>query len=132
MANVINILVRLIGLGAVIAAYALLVVPHMGEKGDPNIGAGLIGFALIIVIAFAWALRDARHHPDLATLAWWAVVAVAFAVGWHVLMWAALRDAGTAPRDVLVTEASLMVYIAGFVLVPAGIGTAIGRASRSR
>jgi hypothetical protein len=63
MSSIISILVRLVCLGALVAAYMTFVVPLLGREGDANIGAGLIGFALVVVAAFVWASSTPAASP---------------------------------------------------------------------
>jgi hypothetical protein len=128
---IINIFVRLVGLGALVTVYMTIVVPLLGQEGDANIGAGLIGFALVVVAAFVWAFLDARREPGRATFGWWAVVAGLFGVGWLVLTAFAEADESMSVRELIAVDAFLAVFLTGLVLVPAGIGTGIGRSTRS-
>lgn len=131
MSSIISILVRLVCLGALVAAYMTFVVPLLGREGDANIGAGLIGFVLVVVAAFVWALLDARREPGRPTFAWWAVVAGLLGAGWVVLMAFLEADESMSARELIAVDASSAVFVAGLVLVPAGIGTGIGRSTRA-
>jgi hypothetical protein len=131
MSSILSILVRLVCLAALVAAYLTFVVPLLGREGDANIGAGLIGFVLVVVAAFVWAFLDARREPRRPTLAWWAVVAGLLGAGWVVLMAYQEADESTSVGELIAADAGLAVFVAGLVLVPAGIGTGIGRSTRS-
>ena len=129
MSAFVSILVRLVGLGVLLGLYMTLVVPRMGEPSDANIGAGLIAFGLVVGAAFVWALLDARRRPDRPTFAWWAAVAVLLGVGWVVLIAVREADESMGVGELLAADAFLVVFLTGLVLVPAGIGTAIGRST---
>lgn len=124
-------LVRLVALGAGLAAYyAALPVLFPGST-DANIGAGLLAFGGIVVVSLGWAFVDARRRGASSTIATWAVVAVAFGVLWLVGLATLEADDSMTLVDRLRLDAFLVVFTAGLVLVPAALGAALGDRSRS-
>jgi hypothetical protein len=124
-------LVRLVALGAGMAAYyAALPVLFPGST-DANIGAGLLAFGGIVVASFGWAFADGRRRGASPTVATWAVVAVSFGVLWLLGLASLEADDSMTLVDRLRLDAFLAVFTAGLVLVPAALGAALGDRSRS-
>lgn len=101
-----------------------------GEVVGANIGAGLAGFAALVLGAgFAGAV-DGRYRPPLRrVVATWAAVAVLASLGLAVF-----PQLGPGPSvDVSVYLTDLLTlgwYTALLVLVPAVMGAALGDATR--
>jgi len=127
MSLLLRVLVRLVVLALVVTAYMELVVPLMGDPGDPNIGAGLIAFGIVIVVSFVWSVVDGRRRGLPSTVACWAIVAVALSLGWVVLLAVAERDGSMSTRDALSASLGLVPFTIGLVLVPSLVGAAIGQ-----
>ncbi len=123
-------IVRLVALGAGLAAYAALPALFPGST-DANIGAGLLAFGGIVVVSLGWAFADARRRGASSTVATWAIVAVAFGVLWLVGLATLEADDSMTLVDRLRLDASLVVFAAGLVLLPAALGAALGGRSRS-
>jgi hypothetical protein len=126
----ITVLVRTAVLALGIAAYYLLLPFLFPSEGDANIGAGLLGFALVVVASAVWGLVDGIRRP--VTEAWvaWPVVAVLVALLWTVGLTAA--EAGSWPGfwDLLGLNLELVPFTTMLVLAPAGIALATGQAIR--
>ena len=130
MSLLLRVLVRLAVLAFVVGAYRELVVPLMSEPGDPDIGAGLIAFGIIIIISFVWSVVDGRRSGLTSTAARWAIVAVVFSLGWVVLLAVAERDGSMSTRDALSASLGLVPFTIVLVLVPSLVGAAIGQSLR--
>ncbi|TQL69061.1 hypothetical protein FB381_2962 [Nocardioides albertanoniae] len=91
---------------------------------DANIGAGLIYFGLLIVVAGLWGLWDGSHATTLPRVfVRWAVVAVVVGLAFPIRIWSTEgRD-----FDVLWSDLSMLTpFVAGLVLAPAAVGIALG------
>ena len=77
-------IVRLVVMGAGLAAYYAALPALFPGSNDANIGAGLLAFGGIVVVSLGWAFADARRRGTSSTVATWAIVAVAFGVLWLV------------------------------------------------
>jgi hypothetical protein len=94
------------------------------SAGDPNIGAGLLSFVLIVVGSAAWGFLDGRRLPFGRVVRIWAVAGAALGlvqlglVAWNDGEW----DGSVIATDLLV----LLPFTVGLVLVPAVIGAAVG------
>ncbi len=130
MRHVLPALVRLATLGLALVAYAMVVVPMMTEPGDPNIGAGLIAFAGLVLASFAWSFVDGLRHGARPALGWWFSVAAALAAGWWVVLAAAERDASMSFGELLVADAGLLPFVFLLIAVPCAIGAGTGQALR--
>ena len=62
------ILIRTAAITAVLVV-AYLIIDLTATKGDPNIGAGLMIFAALVVISVIWAFFDGRRQ-DLPSAGW--------------------------------------------------------------
>lgn len=126
------IVVRTLGISVAAALGSIALIIAGGEsRGDANIGAGLIVFAVLVVGSFAWALVDGlRERTEFGGLALrWAVVAVAAPV---LITLAISLVSRTSPDWVGRPEMfSLWFFLAGTSFVPAVVGAAIGYGSRS-
>lgn len=130
MSHLLPALVRLVTLAAAVLLYMQLVAASWGEKGDANIGAGLLAFAGLVAASFSWALFDARRHGLGPTVVRWMLVALGIGAGWVVVMAVAEADGSMSVLDLILFDAGLSVFIAGLVGVPAVAGAAIGAAIR--
>lgn len=123
---------RSLGVTAAAVAGHLVLVLAAGGSGqdDANIGAGLIVFAVLVVLSFAWALVDGRREetPMGRLLARWGVVAVVVPVLITAVLWVVNRTAPdwSGQPEMFV----LWMFLAAMSFVPAVIGVALGTASR--
>jgi hypothetical protein len=98
------------------------------SANDPNIGAGLLAFLLIVVASGVWGFFDGRRLPLGRVVRVWAVAGVALGlvmlglIAWNDGEW----DGGVIAADVVV----LFPFMVGLVLVPATIGAAVGSSGR--
>lgn len=130
MSLLLAVLLRVAVLGAMVTAYMQLIVPLLGEPGDPNIGAGLIAFAMVIVVSFGWSLVDGRGDGFSPTTVRWAIVAVIFSLGWVVLLVVAESDDALTTSEAVGAFVGLVPFTVGLVLAPGLVGAAIGRSLR--
>lgn len=86
------------------------------------IALALVAYYPAIPALFA----DARARGAAPTLVAWAAVAIAFGVLWLLAMTLLDPDDGIGLVERLRLDASTAVFTAGLVLVPAGVGAAIG------
>jgi len=70
---------------AVLAFLVGWVTNLLSDDGTANIGAGLFALLTVLVVAFVWALRDARRDALARVLVRWAVVGVLVGLGFAVL-----------------------------------------------
>jgi hypothetical protein len=112
------------GAGVTVAAVNLF------PSEDADIGAGLIYFALLLAVSATWGLWDGFHAETLPPVfVRWVVVAVVVGLVFPLRIWTEEgRDFEVLWSDL----AFLTPFIAGLVLVPAGVGIAIGQALNSR
>jgi hypothetical protein len=122
-----KVTIRWVVLGLGFLAYWLLVrVLLSDEKGDANIGVGLLAFALLIVAAGIWGLRDGFLLAlGEAALAW---CGAAFAVGLTAASPLIFEDSGLGLGVLLADFAGLVVIVSAMVALPAITGAAIGSA----
>lgn len=125
--QVIATLVRLVVMGAALAAY-YSAIPFLfpDDGGDANIGAGLIAFGVVVVVSFGWAFVDGRRRGASPTVATWAVVAVAFGLLWLLGLALVEADDSLGLVERLRLDAAMVVFTAGLVFLPAGLGAALG------
>ena len=126
MSTVVAVLVRLTVIGLALGAYYLAIPALFPDSTDANIGAGLIAFAGLVLVSLGWAFANARARGAAPTLVTWAAVAIAFGVLWLLAMTVLDPDDGIGLVERLRLDASTAVFTAGLVLVPAGVGAAIG------
>lgn len=124
-------IVRLVVMGAGLAAYYAALPALFPRSNDANIGAGLLAFAGIVVVSLGWAFADARRRGASSTVATWAIVAVAFGVLWLVGLATLEADDSMTLSERLRLDAFLVVFTAGLVLLPAALGAALGDRSRN-
>lgn len=112
------------------ASYAAIAAT--AEKGDANIGAGLMLFALVLLVSAAWGLVDGLRHPLPGTIVSWAVVALVLAVGWILSI--SVMDAGDDPtmtwQELFTFNLELLPFLVALVVGPAAACAAIGHAIR--
>lgn len=126
MSTVVAVLVRLTVIALALGAYYLAIPALFADSPDANIGAGLIAFAGLVLVSLGWAFADARGRGVAPTVATWAAVAIAFGVLWLLALTVLDPDDGISLVERLRLDASTAVLTAGLVLVPAGVGAAIG------
>jgi len=127
MSHLPAILVRLAALAVVVIAYTSLVVPMMSEQGDANIGAGLLAFAIVIVISLIWSVVDGRRAGLAPTAVRWAIVAVVLSIGWVLLLVVVEGDDSMTTREAVGAAFGLVPFTIVLVLVPSLVGAAIGQ-----
>lgn len=124
--HAIAVIVRLVVLGAALGAYYASIPYLFPDSTDANIGAGLIAFGAVLLVAFGWAVVDGRRWGAARATATWAVVAAAFGVLWLLGLAVLEADDSMSLTERLRLDASLAVFTAGLVFVPAGLGAALG------
>ncbi len=130
IATLVRVVVRLALMGAALAGYyAALPFLFPDDGGGANIGAGLIAFGVVAAVSFGWAYLDGRRRGAVATMATWAIVAVAFGLLWLLGLAVVEADDSMSIAERLRLDAFLAVFTAGLVLVPAGLGAALGGSS---
>lgn len=123
--------VRIVMMSVAIAIYTAAVSASRWIGGtDANIGAGLLGFAGLIVISFGWALVDGRGCSVKDTIMSWSMVAATLAVVWGIVRAIADADSSLSVAESLVADLSLTFFFFGLVLVPASVGAVVGGVSR--
>lgn len=129
------LLVRATTLLVGIGAYYLL-VPHVfpDEPGDAGaaIGAGLLAFALLVVVSGVWAFVDGsrRRFADVAVI--WVATGVVVALGWAVGLAITEADASMSAWELFVHDLGLLPFTIGLVVAPAVVGGALGQATAGR
>ena len=126
MSTAVAVLVRLTVIALALGAYYLAIPALFPDSRDANIGAGLIAFAGLVLVSLGWAFADGRRRGAAPTVVIWAAVATAFGVLWLLAMTVLDPDDGIGLVQRLRLDASTAVFAAGLVLVPAGVGAAIG------
>lgn len=118
--------VRLAVMGAALAAYYAATPFLFPDDSGANIGAGLIGFGVVVLVSFGWAYVDGRRRGAESTVVTWAIVAVAFGLLWLLGLAVVEADDSMSLAERLRFDAFLAVWTAGLVFLPAGVGSAIG------
>lgn len=133
MHTVIAALVRIAVLGAALAGYyaALPLLFPDNDGGGANIGAGLIAFAAVTIISFAWALLDGRARGTSGAILLWANVAAVVAIGWLVVLALVQADSSLSVADRIRTDVFSLIFTAGLIIAPAAVGAAVGGVLRS-
>ena len=135
--DVMNILVaamvRSVVIGALLAAYIVAIpVIFPDEGGGANIGAGLLAFAGLALIAAGWALLDGLSREFTRVVGSWCVVAALVAVGGLATRAIIEADGSLSILELISLDASLLPIGFSNLFLPALVGAAIGRAlSRS-
>lgn len=119
-----RVLVRVAGLTAVWVGYIVLSPYLWPETADANIGMGLVGFALVMLVATGWALVDGERLYAGAAIVTWLFSALGFAAVEAVRFSVLERAHGVAldPAD----RVSALLFFAVLVSVPAVASAAIG------
>ena len=125
--QVIAIVIRLLAMGAALAAY-YAAIPFLfpDDGGGADIGAGLIAFGAVVVISFGWAYVDGRRRGASPTVATWAFVAAAFGLLWLLGLALVEADDSLGLGERLLLDSPMVVFTAGLVFLPAGLGAALG------
>lgn len=133
IAIVVRVVVRLAVMGAALAGY-YAALPHLfpDDGGGANIGAGLIGFGLVMLMSFGWAYVDGRRGGASRTVVTWAVVAGLFGLLWLLGLAVVEADDSMTLVERLRFDSFLAVWAAGLVFVPAGLGGSLGGATADR
>ena len=126
MRPVLAAVVRLVLLGAAMAAYYAATPYLFPGAEDANIGAGLIAFGVVALVSFGWAFADGRHRGAAPALVVWTVVAVAFGLLWLLGLAVLGADESLTLAERLRLDAFLAVFTAGLVLLPAAAGAGLG------
>ncbi|MGI8645470.1 MAG: hypothetical protein ACR2JD_04010 [Nocardioides sp.] len=121
MSVVSAVLVRAIVLGAGIGAYTWLAPRLMPD--DDGLGAGLLAFALIIVLTAIWGLVDGRRRDFNRVAMIWLVT-----VGWSLGLAVNGADSSMTTLELLRADLVLLPFTFGLVAAPALVGGAIGQA----
>lgn len=129
----IAIVVRLVVMGAALGAY-YAAIPSLfpDDGGGANIGAGLIAFGAVVLVSLGWGYVDGRRRGASSTVVTWAVVAAAFGVLWLLGLALVEADDSLSLAERLLLDSPTVVFTAGLVFVPAGLGAALGGASQQR
>lgn len=127
IAILVQLVVRLVVMGAALAAYyAALPFVFPDDGGGADIGAGLIAFGAVVVISFGWAYVDGRRQGASPTVVTWAAVAAAFGLLWLLGLALVETDDSLGLVERLRLDVTMVVFTAGLVFVPAGLGAALG------
>jgi hypothetical protein len=126
IAILVQLAVRLAVMGAALAAYYAAVPFLFPDDGDANIGAGLIAFGVVVVISFGWAYVDGRRRGASPTVVTWAFVAAAFGLMWLLGLALVEADDSLGLGERLLLDFPMVVFTAGLVFLPAGVGAALG------
>lgn len=115
---------------AVVVRVIALAVLHVGylallSRSDSTdaLGAGLLFFLIVFVVALAWAGADALRHGFAAALVRWAVTSVLAGLALTLVFVATTADA-----DLGAELTGSTIFFAFLVFVPALIGAAAGGA----
>lgn len=127
-------LVRAAGLAAVWIGY-LVAAPYLWpETADANIGAGLVGFGLVMLVATGWALVDGGRLYVGAAMVTWLVSAIGFAaiesVRFSVLEGA--RGESLPVADMIGTVIFFGVLVSIVALPATAIGASLGTHPQAR
>lgn len=124
-----GILIRVAGFAAIIGASAVAIVVIPGDAGVA-IGVGILAFVAVAALAFLWSALDGHRLGFPAASVRWTVVAAVVAVGSYALwVWNESRlgtegDVG----EIALTNAGMLGFNLGLVLLPSLVGAAIGGA----
>jgi len=122
-----KVAIRWVVLGLGFTAYWLAVRYLLSDdKGDANIGIGLLAFALLFVAAGIGGLRDGLLHPLGEAVVVWCCTAVA--VGLTAALLFTLAETGLDLDDLLADIAGIVVTVSILVAFPAVTAAAIGSA----
>ena len=112
------VVVRVAALTAFFALYLALL-----DRSDSTdaLGAGLMFFMIVAVVAMSWALVDAFRRGGLSTAAVWAVTAVLSGLALGAVRM--VTDESVTFHEVVTSD---LPFFAVLVLVPAALGGALG------
>lgn len=113
-----GVLVRSAVLALVIAAYGAAV--NRSESTDA-LGAGLLAFLLVVVVAFGWAFVDGLRHGFVPALVTWVLTAALGGVAICVALALTVADEGVGSAI-----ADSAVFFAVLLVVPALVGLGLG------
>lgn len=125
-------MVRIVVLGVVLALYSYVVASAVGSGGgaDADIGAGLVGFAGLVLLSFGWAFVDGRAGRTRHVVVAWNVVAATLAIGWRIVVSVVEADVSLGVAEVFVADLSVVLFLVGLVAVPASLGALAGAGLR--
>jgi hypothetical protein len=127
MGILLRVLIRTAILAAGWAAYTLLVGWLWDDDGGANIGAGLLAFGLVLVVAVLGGFVDGRRYPLGTTVGVWVVSGAL--LGLFASFMTGLSG-GSLDSDVFQSDAMGMVpFFAFLVAIPSMIGGIFGSAS---
>ena len=121
-------LLRTVVFGAALAAY-YAVAPSVFPEDD-GLGTGLLAFAAIMAASLLGSAFDGFRRQLAPSLAIWAIVAVAFSVGWLVIQALVDADSSISAIELMRADLGTLVFTVGLVLAPAVVGSALGHALR--
>jgi len=124
------VLVRAIVLGVGIGAYTWLAPRLMPD--DDGLGAGLLAFALIIVVTAIWGLVDGMRREFNRVALTWLVTGALVAVGWSLGLAVNAADSSMSTLELMRADVVLLPFTFGLVVVPALVSGAIGQAFAGR
>ncbi|WP_426243974.1 hypothetical protein [Nocardioides sp. LHG3406-4] len=130
MRYVLKVLIRLASLAIGLVAYMELIVSNWGEKGDANIGAGLLAFLALALVGLFWAVYDGHQVGALPAVVCWGVVSALFSQGWLVLRAFSEADESMSAGELMRADAPLIPFTFMLVFIPAVLGAVIGHATR--
>lgn len=131
MPHVVAIVVRVLGLAA--ATWLAFWAGNLGYEGvGANIGAGILGFAALILVSLGWSFVDGRRSGRRRqTIGRWLVAGIVIGVlSAFQAQSFAWGEHGIDTTVLLADLRGLAPFTFGLVAVPAVIGTLVGVASR--
>lgn len=131
MRIIVPILVRAVALAAVWALFSLFLPGRGDNQEGADIGAGVLGFALLFAVAAGWGVFDGRRRAYAQVALIWVPVAVL--VGLLVPVLVSLAEPGFSQRVQVLLSDLLGVgpFIAALVGGSALTGGIVGRGLRS-
>lgn len=121
-------IVRAVVLGVGISSYYLLLPVLFRDDGSgANIGAGLIGFALVVVACGIWGLVDGMRQPVTEACMTWLLVSLLVGAAWTVGLTAAEAGSWADFGDLLRINLEQLPFTTALVLVPAIVAVLTGQ-----
>jgi hypothetical protein len=114
----VGVLIRSVVVVVVIAAYATVIA--RSESTDA-LGAGLLAFLILVIIAFVWALVDGARHGFTHPFLMWLLTSVVAGIGIPVVLALTLTD-----RDFALEVREAAAFFVALLLVPAASGLCAG------
>jgi hypothetical protein len=114
----VGVLIRSVVVVVVIAAYGAVIA--RSESTDA-LGAGLLAFLILVIIAFVGALVDGARHGFTHPFLMWLLTSVVAGIGIPVVLALTVTD-----RDIALEVRDGAVFFAVLLLVPAAIGLCVG------